>query len=123
LLGHRRGPSPGPSRDSVFFLDDLVTEIDALVADVHAGAGDQLLDLPVALPTERALEQRGRPRSRSPQDCAQADECNQHHSAGDRPQSDLVPQHHDAEREQSDAREHDPSAVLIERMLRPVEAR
>ena len=35
-------------------VDDLVTEIDALVADVNAGTGDQLLDLPLALPTEAA---------------------------------------------------------------------
>ena len=38
-------------------LDDLVAEVDALVADVDAGAGDQLLDLLLALPAERALEQ------------------------------------------------------------------
>ena len=38
-------------------LDDLVAEIDALVADVHAGAGDELLDLLLALPAERALQQ------------------------------------------------------------------
>ena len=39
------------------FLDDLVAEVDALVADVHAGAGDQLLDLLLRLAAERALEQ------------------------------------------------------------------
>src|SRR5207344_1361798 len=39
------------------FLDDLVAEIDALVADVDAGPGDQLLDLLLALPAERALQQ------------------------------------------------------------------
>src|SRR5947209_8366842 len=38
-------------------LDDLVAEIDALVTDVHAGSGDELLDLLLALPTEGALEQ------------------------------------------------------------------
>ena len=38
-------------------LDDLVAEIDALVTDVDAGAGDQFLDLLLALPAERALEQ------------------------------------------------------------------
>ena len=38
-------------------LDDLVAEVDALVADVHAGAGDELLDLLLALPAERALQQ------------------------------------------------------------------
>ena len=35
-------------------VDDLVAEIDALVADVDAGAGDQLLDLPLALAAEAA---------------------------------------------------------------------
>ncbi len=35
-------------------LDDLVAEIDALVADVDAGAGDQLLDLPLRLAAEGA---------------------------------------------------------------------
>ena len=35
-------------------VDDLVAEIDALVADVDAGAGDQLLDLPLRLPAEGA---------------------------------------------------------------------
>ncbi len=35
-------------------VDDLVAEIDALVADVDAGAGDQLLDLALALAAEAA---------------------------------------------------------------------
>jgi hypothetical protein len=39
------------------FLDDLVAQVDALVADVHAWARDQLLDLLLALPAERALQQ------------------------------------------------------------------
>ena len=39
------------------FLDDLVAEVDALVADVDARTGDELLDLLLALPAERALEQ------------------------------------------------------------------
>ena len=39
------------------FLDDLVTQVDALVADVDARARDQLLDLLLALPAEGALEQ------------------------------------------------------------------
>src|SRR6202044_3150609 len=39
------------------FLDDLVTEVDALVAYVHAWAGDELLDLLLALTAERALQQ------------------------------------------------------------------
>jgi hypothetical protein len=37
-------------------VDDLVAEIDALVADVDAGAGDQLLDLPLRLAAEAAEE-------------------------------------------------------------------
>ncbi len=39
------------------FLDDLVAEVDALVTDVDAGAGDQLLDLLLRLAAERALQQ------------------------------------------------------------------
>src|SRR5262249_44419692 len=39
------------------FLDDLVTQIDALVADIHARTRDELLDLLLAFATERALEQ------------------------------------------------------------------
>jgi hypothetical protein len=35
-------------------VDDLVAEIDALVADVDAGSGDQLLDLALGLPAEAA---------------------------------------------------------------------
>ena len=38
-------------------LDDLVAQVDALVADVDARAGDQLLDLLLALSAEGALEQ------------------------------------------------------------------
>ena len=37
-------------------VDDLVAEIDALVADVDARPGDQLLDLPLGLPTEGAQQ-------------------------------------------------------------------
>jgi hypothetical protein len=37
-------------------VDDLVAQIDALVADVDAGAGDQLLDLPLRLAAEAAEE-------------------------------------------------------------------
>ena len=40
-------------------LDDLVAQLDALVADVHAGAADELPNLLLALPAERALEQFG----------------------------------------------------------------
>src|SRR6185436_18828961 len=39
------------------FLDDLVAEVDALVADLDAGPGDELLDLLLALPSEGALQQ------------------------------------------------------------------
>jgi hypothetical protein len=39
------------------FLDDLVAKVDALVADVHARTGDQLLHLLLALPAEGALQQ------------------------------------------------------------------
>ena len=45
----------GALRELLF--DDLVAEIDALVADVDAGTRDELLDLLLALPAERALEQ------------------------------------------------------------------
>jgi hypothetical protein len=37
-------------------LDDLVAQVDALVADVHAGSGDELLDLLLRLAAERALQ-------------------------------------------------------------------
>jgi hypothetical protein len=38
-------------------LDDLVAQLDALVADVHAGTSDELLDLLLRLPAEGALQQ------------------------------------------------------------------
>ena len=41
-------------RGGELLVDDLVAEIDALVADVDAGAGDQLLDLALALAAEAA---------------------------------------------------------------------
>jgi hypothetical protein len=40
-----------------FLFDDLVAEVDAFIADVHAGAGDELLDLLLALSAERAFQQ------------------------------------------------------------------
>jgi hypothetical protein len=43
-------------RSGQLLIDDLVAEIDALVADVDAGAGDQLLDLPLRLAAEAAEE-------------------------------------------------------------------
>ena len=45
------------TRFGQLLLDDLVAEIDALVADVDAGAGYQFLDLLLALPAEGALQQ------------------------------------------------------------------
>src|SRR2546426_252105 len=36
--------------------DDIVAELDALVADVHRRAGDQFTDVILALPAERALQ-------------------------------------------------------------------
>ena len=41
------------------FLDDLVTQVDALIANVDPGAGDQLLDLLLGLTAKTALEQLG----------------------------------------------------------------
>ncbi len=41
-------------RSGQLFVDDLVAEIDALVADVDAGTGDELLDLPLRLAAEAA---------------------------------------------------------------------
>ena len=35
-----------------FFFDDLVAQLDAFVADVHAGAGDELLHLLLRLSAE-----------------------------------------------------------------------
>src|SRR3712207_8628990 len=52
------------SRSRELLVDDLVAEIDALVADVDAGPRDQLLDLALRLPAERAeqlLVRIGRP--------------------------------------------------------------
>src|SRR5690242_125137 len=43
-------------RSGELLVDDLVTEIDAFVADVDAGTGDQLLDLSLALAAEAAEE-------------------------------------------------------------------
>ena len=40
-----------------FLFDDLVAEVDALVADVDAWPGDELLDLLLALAAEGALQQ------------------------------------------------------------------
>jgi hypothetical protein len=43
-------------RSSELFIDDLVAEVDAFVADIDAGAGDQLLDLALRLAAEAAEE-------------------------------------------------------------------
>jgi len=40
-----------------FFLNDLVAQIDALVTNVDTGARNELLDLLLALPAKRALEE------------------------------------------------------------------
>ena len=59
LLRRRRalsGAGLGLRRARRFFVDDLAAELDALVADVDgAGAGDQALDLVLALAAERAV--------------------------------------------------------------------
>src|SRR5215472_3827286 len=39
-----------------FFGEDLIAQIDALVADIHAGTGNELFDLLLALPAKRAGE-------------------------------------------------------------------
>jgi hypothetical protein len=44
------------ARRGQLLVDDLVAEVDALVADVDAGPGDQLLDLALRLATEAAEE-------------------------------------------------------------------
>ena len=46
----RRGGRDG------LLVDDLVTEVDAFIADVHARPGDELLDLPLGLAAEAAEE-------------------------------------------------------------------
>jgi hypothetical protein len=43
-------------RGRELLVDDLVAEVDALVTDVHAGTGDQLLDLSLGLAAEAAQE-------------------------------------------------------------------
>jgi hypothetical protein len=43
-------------RGGQLLVDDLVAEVDALVADVDPGAGDQLLDLALRLAAEAAEE-------------------------------------------------------------------
>jgi hypothetical protein len=43
-------------RSGQLLIDDLVAEVDALIADVDAGACDQLLDLPLRLAAEAAQQ-------------------------------------------------------------------
>jgi hypothetical protein len=43
-------------RSGELLVDDLVTEIDAFVADIDAGTCDQFLDLALRLPAETAEE-------------------------------------------------------------------
>ena len=57
LAGLGQLEAPQVSYFGECFFNDLVAEFNALVADVDAGPGDQLLDLLLALPTEGALQQ------------------------------------------------------------------
>jgi hypothetical protein len=41
---------------SDFFFNDLVAQVDALITDVHARAGNELFDLLLGLAAERALQ-------------------------------------------------------------------
>src|SRR5207247_669408 len=54
LLRRRQRLQLEAGRDRQLLVDDLVAEIDALVADVDAGPGDQLLDLTLRLAAEAA---------------------------------------------------------------------
>ena len=56
LTGLRQALELEGRRGGELLVDDLVAEIDALVADVDAGAGDQLLDLALRLAAEAAEE-------------------------------------------------------------------
>jgi hypothetical protein len=60
LISSGVGRSPRASRCFVtrreFVADDLVAQVDALVADEDRRARDQLLDLVLALPAERAIK-------------------------------------------------------------------
>ena len=50
-------PALSPAGLLDLLADDVVAELDALVADEYRGAGDQLADLVLALAAERAVEQ------------------------------------------------------------------
>jgi hypothetical protein len=56
LLRLRQAVDVERRRGGQLLVDDLVAEIDALVADVYARAGDQLLDLALGLAAEAAEE-------------------------------------------------------------------
>jgi hypothetical protein len=55
--GLGRSSSAELARLGELLLDDLVAQVDALVADVDAGTGDELLDLLLALAAEGTLQQ------------------------------------------------------------------
>src|SRR5699024_2489549 len=57
LAGLRQRVHLDLARLRQLLFDDLVAQVDALVADVHAGTRDELLDLLLTLPAEGALEQ------------------------------------------------------------------
>jgi hypothetical protein len=56
VLGLRQALELERGRGLELLVDDLVAEIDALVADVDPGPGDELLDLALRLPAEAAQE-------------------------------------------------------------------
>jgi len=56
LDGLRQALELESRRRRQLLVDDLVTEIDALVADVDARSGDELLDLALRLAAEGAEE-------------------------------------------------------------------
>src|SRR5215472_19112754 len=56
VLGRRHAVARFHQRRLVLFTDDIHAEFDAFVADEDRGAGDELADLVLALPAERAVE-------------------------------------------------------------------
>jgi hypothetical protein len=54
LLGLGKVLEIEADRSRKLLIDDLVAEVYALIADVYARPGDQLLDLPLTLPAEAA---------------------------------------------------------------------
>jgi hypothetical protein len=56
LPGFRQVLELDRRRRGELLVDDLVAEVDALVADVDAGPGDQLFDLPLRLAAEATEE-------------------------------------------------------------------